>query len=317
MFDFWKRGLLFVGIPVLTIGILTFIDFKYIAPKSTILWSSAICDKINRLDSINTPKIILVGNSNVLMGFNSKILEDSLSYSVVNLGLIEPMGNALLENVSKSNIRKNDIVVVCHSTYSDNGKINNKQKFWLFWEHKLDLIKLVEPSDFPQIMVNVFAHYYDKVKFFRMLKSKKFGLNLQKKDVNKYGDCALERSKVSNDLFKIFDKSHPEINDICIERLNNFAEFIESKGAKLVFAGYPIFENDSIKVNRGYLKSFKDSLSKVVKGEVISNYCDYIFNEDLFYETSLHLNSEGAEIRTLQLLKDIKNSKTWKELNSR
>ena len=43
---------------------------------------------------------------------------------------------------------------------------------------------------------------------------------------------------------------------------------------------------------------------------MISDYTDYFYTIDLFYDNCLHMTNEGAETRTKQLIKDIKK---WME----
>lgn len=42
----------------------------------------------------------------------------------------------------------------------------------------------------------------------------------------------------------------------------------------------------------------------------LPDYTDYFYTIDLFYDNCLHMTNEGAEIRTKQLIKDIKK---WME----
>lgn len=46
---------------------------------------------------------------------------------------------------------------------------------------------------------------------------------------------------------------------------------------------------------------------------MISNYVDYMFDYKYFYNTEFHLTSEGAEIRTSQLIADVKR---WQKTGS-
>ncbi len=39
---------------------------------------------------------------------------------------------------------------------------------------------------------------------------------------------------------------------------------------------------------------------------VISDCMDYIYPQEYFYDTNYHLNDKGKEIRTMQLIEDVK-----------
>lgn len=49
----------------------------------------------------------------------------------------------------------------------------------------------------------------------------------------------------------------------------------------------------------------KEELTKRLSCPVISDYRDYMFDYNLFYNTDLHLTTEGAALRTQQLIEDL------------
>ena len=64
-------------------------------------YCASLIDKVNRLKSINEPKIVLLGNSNLAFGIDSKMLEESMNMPVVNMGLHGGDGNAFHEEMAK------------------------------------------------------------------------------------------------------------------------------------------------------------------------------------------------------------------------
>ena len=73
-------------------------------------YCASLIDKAARLESINDPKIILVGNSNLSFGMDSRRVQEALNMPVVNLGLHGGLGNAFHEDIAKLNINSGDIV---------------------------------------------------------------------------------------------------------------------------------------------------------------------------------------------------------------
>ena len=65
--------------------------------------------KIERLESIDQPKIIVVGGSSVAFGLRSDIMEQQLGMPVVNFGLYASLGTKLMVDLSKANIGEGDI----------------------------------------------------------------------------------------------------------------------------------------------------------------------------------------------------------------
>ena len=96
---FLKKTIFFSGLFILSFMIFVGIDIFYSGNQYLNNYQASVIDKIQRLESIKEPKIILVGNSNVAFGINSKMIEDALGMPVVNLGLHGAMGNTFHENM--------------------------------------------------------------------------------------------------------------------------------------------------------------------------------------------------------------------------
>ena len=269
----------------------------------------SILDKVARLKSINKPKIILIGPSSVRFGINSKMLQDAINMPVVNLGLSAPLGNKFHEDLAKFNINSGDLVIVCHHDFSDNGLIHSASYAWLTIEYHLDLWPLIEFKDYLN-MLAAYPNYFGKSFIKRYLPS----LNQEdqahpylRSSINEFGDVAIkpeDKRKAIDELFKPDSQEVPGINDICINRLNEYNKYIKSKGATLLIAGYPIGYGEFTPPAEEFDK-FQHELESRLDCEVISNYRDYFIPYKYFYNTNLHLDNEGAKIRTQQLIKDI------------
>ena len=69
-------------------------------------------EKFDRLNSIDEPKIVVVGGSSVAFGLDSKKLEEYTGMPTVNFGLYAALGTKLMLDLSLSGIGEGDIVVV-------------------------------------------------------------------------------------------------------------------------------------------------------------------------------------------------------------
>lgn len=98
----------------------------------------------------------------------------------------------------------------------------------------------------------------------------------------------------------------PNIGDTTVERINKLNEYITSRGATLLVAAYPIGNGELTADPRDYVV-FQENLKDRLDCHVISNFTDYMYDYSYFYDTNLHLNSQGAKLRTKQLIKDIKH----------
>ncbi len=82
--------------------------------------------------------------------------------------------------------------------------------------------------------------------------------------------------------------------------------------AKMVVAGYPIAYSKYTEFTDEDFSEFKRALEDALDCEVVSDYTDYFFSYEHFYNSRYHLTNEGAEMRTNQLIMDIRK---WMECN--
>lgn len=297
---------------VLTIIICaSIVFFSMIAPQYQYNYNAALIDKIDRLESIESPKIILVGNSNVAFGFHSETIEKEIGMPVVNLGLHGSMGNAFHEKMATYNIQKGDLVVICHTYYSDESKITDYPLTWITFENNFKTYRLLNPKDYWGML----CAYPNYVKESLLLWAQKSGNEklmgiYSRLSFNEYGDVA--RSRTEN-IFKFEPGSItvPEINDNCTDRINEFNKYCNELGANLLVAGFPIANGEYTPPKEDFV-AFQDRLEEKLDCEIISDFTDYFMEYKYFYDTKYHLTDEGVAIRTAQLIKDLQK---WEERN--
>lgn len=314
MVKFLRKFMLFVLILLLILFGVVFLHHVVVGSQYAGEYNASICDKINRLKSINEPKIILVGHSNLSFGIHSEIIEKELGMPVVNLGLHGGLGNAFHERIAKLNINKGDIVVICHSTFSDANNIPDPSLAWITYDNRVDLLPLFRLSDFKTLFLS-YSNYL-KASFKLWIHGTGNMLNdgcYSRNAFNAYGDVVVkpkDRQMDADLFFKDNVVGFPQINDTCVNRLNKLNRYCQERGASMVVAGYPIAYGKYANFEADDLYEFKERLDAALDCDVISDYTDYVYPYDYFYDTVLHLTDEGARIRTLQLITDIKAWRT-------
>ena len=271
-------------------------------------YCASLLDKLQRMKSINEPKIILVGNSNLSFGINSEMIENAINMPVVNLGLHGGLSNAFHEDIAKDYIKSGDIVIVCHTTFSDDNRILDPLLAWTTVEYHKDLWKFIRPSDYYD-MLRAFPIYWRKALLSLIFKEDSDGIPYSRKNFNKYGDIRLkpvDKRAAPGKILWSKDMVIPEVNQTCADRLNKFNKFVKAKGAVMLAAAYPIGEGKYTPPVEKY-EGFQKELAEKLDFDVISDYRDYFIPYKYFYNTVLHLDNEGTKIRTSQLIKDIQN----------
>lgn len=285
--------------------------FYKITPQYETGYNASILDKSARLNSINGPKIVLIGDSNVSFGFQSDLIEQAYGIPVVNMGLHGGLGNAFHEEMAKMNVQEGDIYVICHHTFADNGKIDDTELAWITLENHFDLWSLPSVQDIPG-MAKAFPSYIKKASVLwakelinpeaaKSADAAEAATCYSRSAFNQYGDDIFPRE---NGTFTFTTQSVPEMNDTCINRLNRLNAYLAERGATMVVAGYPIGKGEFTPPEEDYV-AFQQKLSDRLDCQVISDYRDYYFDYSYFYNTELHLTNDGARLRTEQLIKDL------------
>lgn len=280
-----------------------------IMPQYQYSYNAALLDKVERLESINEPKIVLIGNSNLPFGIQSGLLEEAFSMPVVNMGMHGSLGNAFHEEMAKINVQEGDIIVLVHTEFADDDTITDPVVAWLTLENHPKLWNLLRTKDIP----DMYFSFPDYARRALTLWSNKEGNEQNYGDVysrlafNEYGDIAFERQSTKLDADTYFTESMvqvPKINDTCTNRINELNEYITERGATLLVAAYPIADVEVTPPEEDYIK-FKEQLQESLNCPVISDYTDYFLDSSYFYDTNYHLTDEGATIRTNQLILDL------------
>lgn len=277
-----------------------------VMPQYRYAYTASLCDKMERLESIDEPKIVLIGNSNLTFGINSEILEDAFDMPVVNMGLHGSMGNAFHEEMAKVNLNSGDIIVVAHTDYSDHDEITDPVTTWLALENHAQLWQLIRSKDIPDMFFS-FPTYAKRALTLWASKEgneQDSGTVYSRYAFNEYGDIAFER-KTRSYTFTEKSVRVPKINETCTNRLNQLNHYVTSRGASLVVAAYPIASGEFTPPEEDYVQ-FQTKLQKALDCHVISDYRDYFIDYDYFYDTEYHLTNEGADLRTRQLVDDLK-----------
>ncbi len=280
----------------------------FVLPQYENGYCASLIDKVKRLESIDGPKIVLLGNSNLSFGIDSSLIEEALEMPVVNMGLHGDLGNAFHEEMGKFNIKEGDIYIVCHSYYGDDDSIGNPLTAWASIENNIHLWNILRTEDIEEMFTG-FPTYLKKCLYLYATKTgnEDDGSIYSRHAFNEYGD--IQRLRKGNEYTFINPITVSDIDDSTVERLNKLNQYITDKGATLLIAAYPI-ANGRMTADASEFQNFQNELAEKLNCPVISNYVDYMFDYSYFYNTHLHLNTERAILRTDQLITDILK---WKE----
>ncbi|MBQ7577118.1 MAG: hypothetical protein IJT21_02505 [Synergistaceae bacterium] len=272
------------------------------------LYETGLVKKVARLESINEPKIILAGSSSVAFGTNSPMIEAAFNMPVVNLGFQAGAGNAFNEDIAKLNINSGDIIILSHHDYADNDRIESTYILWDALEYNWELYKILRIKDYFDMFRGYPAYWWRSFIFWITETGNRVPPSVYtSRGFNEFGDMAIKPEEYRLTVEKMFKPGNvkfPRINDTCINRINEYNKYIKNKGATLLIAGYPIAYGEFTQPADVYDK-FQHELASKLDCEIISDFRDYFIPYKYFYNGDLHLDNEGAKIRTAQLIKDL------------
>lgn len=276
--------------------------FCMISPQYLYSYNASLIDKIDRLEAIDEPKIVLVGNSNLAFGINSEEIEEAFGMPVVNLGLNSELGNPFLEEMSKLNVNEGDIYILCHTDYADDDTIG-VPSVWVTIEDHFHLWKILRPKDIFPMMKGFPTYVKGCINVWAEERGNRSGDNAYNRVAfNEYGDVAYERKEPREEISG--KGVVPEISEAAVKRINELNQYMEDRGATLLIAGFPIMVGEDMPPKEEYVR-FQQQLENVMDATVISDYMDYMIEPQFFYDTRYHLIDDGVEIRTQQLISDL------------
>ncbi len=272
-------------------------------PQYSKSYFGALQDKVDRLETIQGPKIVLIGNSNVAFGYNSALLSEKMGMPVVNMGFHGGLGNKFHEDMMDYNVQPGDIYVVSHITYWNTGRIESPIDAWAVAENHPKLWHLIKKVDYKH-MFKAFPSYIKKcvTRHITLEDMNEPSGAYARSSFNEYGDIGVDRNHVE----KAYSEEiwAPITSKAEFDSLNEWNTYLQSRGASLVIAGFPIMY-DHWPVDDEYMDTFQSDMENGFECAVISKWRDYCYPDEFFYDTQYHLTTEGANARTEQLIRDL------------
>ena len=261
---------------------------------------AATIDKHRRLRHTASPRIILVGGSNLAFGIRSKLLEEQTGRPIVNMGLYWRLGiDFMLREVEKE-IRSGDIIVL-----SFEHEIFSAPSTQLLASRILEVrpasIFLFPPSEWTRIIdergfaiAGAIARSALVRKFERPAPHVEGAY--RREDFDRQGSYIGHYGRQSSGGKDDIKNVRP-ISDPIRAHIQQFAKLCQDRGALCIYSCPPhpnaplASIRDKVEVNLADLKNIPNLV-------VLDSPLDHSYPESLFYDSVYHLSAEGAELRT-------------------
>lgn len=294
----------FVKLLIMPVLLIVFI-LGPLMPQYLYSFNAALIDKVERLTSLEGPKLVLIGNSNLAFGVDSETLEAHFGLPVVNMGLQGGLGNAFHEEMAKLNVCEGDIYIVSHTSYKDSDIIGDAPLAWMTLETHPELWRLIRPKDMWS-MIEGFPVYFQKALklWINNAGNKSYPTYSYDRMVfNEYGDNAFPREETKGNI-DFSGQGVPPINDTCTDRLNELYAYLTERGAHMAVAAICIPDGEYTPSDEAWI-TFQETLEEKLDCPVISDFLDYKLDYSYFFDTMYHLIDAGTAIRTELFIADI------------
>jgi len=274
---------------------------------------SAVVFKHKMLKETDSPRIVLVGGSNVAMGINSEKIHEHFGLPVINLGTAAGYGlNFMIEMTSK-NVKPNDIIIMIPEYYQFYYYYNGGEALTVLLEVFPQSIKYLSS---PKQYINIVKSYpsYLQLKFNDIvlkLVGKKNGsrFNAPAK-YNEYGDYLFHLNLKPKDISNqyLYDRSKltdfDQFQAAAIEALNQLDEKVRANGGIAAFIFPPIPEK-RYQEEKIFIEYVYKRLEKELTMPMFDGPSDQVYPLNYFFDSPYHMNKIGREARTKRLIKDL------------
>lgn len=265
-------------------------------------------DKDLLLRDAPSPRLILVGGSNISMSINSQLFYDSLKLYPINTGLSASIGLYYMLDNALRYVKAGDVVIVCpeYSQFYENLSIGTE-----------DLLRVVidkSPAAIFQLSPNQLSNSIKYIPKFALSKFKPSEYFYQENSTevylrssfNQYGDMTAHWQLKGKSFNRLTPLIHAQYDAHVIESLKIFKNAVEQKGAQ-VYITFPAlhrqsFDQDSIEINR--IEDGIHAEELLVLGKPLR----YRMPDSVMFDTPYHLTQPGINLRTQLLVEDLRKA---------
>ncbi|MBP3554804.1 MAG: leucine-rich repeat protein [Clostridia bacterium] len=261
-------------------------------------WFSGSAAKIDRLIwAKDKKKIVIIGGSGSLMGYNSAVLDEALNgeYEIINFGENANITSIVYFDIVEDFVKEGDIVLWCPEPGTSTlGNPMCSSRFWEFRKSNYDFTKYINV----QYYQNFFSSF---ASFASSLASRKYrDFDKTPSSMSKYGDDMSNRNSKGQVYSYNFRYGFGGENVI-----PEIVQNMQAKGVNVFYSFAAMQESGMKKAEEGAILALLESITSKMDIVVISDYQDMIFEDRYFYDSAWHLTDEGATLRSEQVAEDL------------
>ena len=310
LIKFFTRIILIALIPLLFIEGVKRIDLAFV-PNSRNTYLATIADKMHLLDSVPSPRLILMSGSSMAFGVDSDLLSKELEIPVVNASLHFKLGSRFMMDQLKSSINKGDIVLITlEYVTTSKGSCEEKLMAADFYPPAKNWIHFTSFSE------EVGAYSVHRLTDFKLLMGEIWSgtrtrpISIDDTTSVFFRKCFAKNGDLLGHLNNPQPKFYvPEISNEVefskqIKDLNDFEAFAKQKGVTVFFT-FPSYVESGFERNMPVIKKIEQQFRNDLKFSILGSPENSVMDNQFFYDNPFHLNAQGRKIfssRLIQLL---------------
>jgi hypothetical protein len=277
---------------------------------------AAVLEKDRLIRTTASPKIILVGGSNLAFGIDSRVMQDSLRMRVVNMGLYAKLGLRYMLAQVKPYVRRGDIVVIVpefdqfYGTFSEGDATLNTALLYAPADRIGDFVKSYSVIDVvlrPRAE-NVRRAFLEASADAFGVKDKYFPPDTNpvynRHSFNQFGDVVSHLGKKSMSPDSIYVGQLPPAKTFSrrtLDELNDIGDVARARRAHAYFL-FPSYMDRAHDANALAITWLRQRLASAMRIPILGRPDDFVYPANWFFDTRYHLNATGRGPRTLKMI---------------
>ncbi|MGN8072587.1 hypothetical protein [Mucilaginibacter sp. SG564] len=288
-----------------------------VIPPTAYVSNSLLSGKIKKdslLRNTPSPRVILIGGSNVSFGIDSYTIKDSLKITPVNTAIHAGIGLMYMLSHTIPFVKKGDIVIISpeYEQYYGNLFLGSDELVRTIFDVSKSDYKYLTFDQWVHLTPYIIQYGYSKYNL-RNLYFKRIPIYSPsdsvylKSSFDKFGDATVHwKLKGITVPPEDIKNKGDQFNFDVIKQLKAFQAAAQQKGA-IVYITYPGLQSSSFAKSVGQINQVSYELKKA-NFKLLGNPYQYRIPDSLCFDTKYHLIKKGVDMRTKLLIHDLKSS---------
>ncbi len=254
-------------------------------------------------------KIIVVAGSSTAYGLDSPMFEELMGgeYAVVNYGTNQGTSAAFYLEFVSHFVEEGDIVIHAPEPHKYQLGYNEMNvTTWQIIEGALDCVQYVDMRNYQKFFSSLTSFNSSRAK----MKAQTYE-NYTSETVNRWGDYSkfkARQARIYAASPKKLTYSTDLINDTYAALLNKITAATRARGAEVYLSFSPRNLNALTEAARteSHQMAYENKVVSMLDAIQISHVSDYVMEGTYFFNSDLHLGTEGAQLRTQKLAEQLK-----------